>query len=312
MSLANVATFGVKEPFMEPANAFLTSHRQQFKDFIDNICSIPTSTSPLQAHIHPNYSTPIAIIGRMHPPAREGFPSLPYLIDHARSFADLTELWLENTKSVSGSLESDGSSDLGRFHRVCVGLKNRSVDVLAKAEKAEKPNLGLESKWERLVDELARDVGVSLADSPMPIRSMNHIYPSLPPPGSSDGPTNRPAGPRTNTAVSASSAVSQYSNSVSTFEEQYSGAERGVGSIDIQGSAGSAQDPDVDDEGAHWSNPSYMKSEEAMATALPSVDGHGPHSNLTIRGRPRPSTSSKEKDDEKRGFLSKFGKKHKG
>ncbi|MBE7181878.1 MAG: hypothetical protein INR71_11850, partial [Terriglobus roseus] len=207
MSLANVATFGIKEPFMEPANAFLTSNRQQFKDFIDNICSIPTTTSAQQVQIHPNYSTPIAIIGRMPLPAREGFPSLPYLVDHARNFADLVELWLEHTKSVASSLQSEGSGDLGRFHTLCVGLRKRTRDVLSRAEKAERPNRGLEPKWEHLVDELARDLNVSLANSPQTMRDhIGQIYAAAP--GSSHGQRGGANTNFTGTGASMSSSAS--------------------------------------------------------------------------------------------------------
>lgn len=295
---------------MEPANAFLTSHRQQFKDFIDNICSIPTSTSPLQMHIHPNYSTPIAIIGRMPLPAREGFPSLPYLIDHARSFANLVDLWLENTKSLAGSLSSEGSGDIGKFHELCVALKDRTSDVVAKAERAERPNHSFEPKWEQLVDELARDVGVSsLVNSPMASRDgVGHVYAAVP--GSSHGPRDRATSERVGTGASMSSSTSQYAASVSTFEEQHGSIGRGMGSLDINEQR---SDHEYEDEGVSW-NMAYMKSEEAMATALPSI-GEQQHydeynGKLTIRGKDR-LKGLKDKDEDKKSFSFKFGKKNK-
>ncbi|KAF2095673.1 Rho GTPase activation protein, partial [Rhizodiscina lignyota] len=155
MALANVSTFGIKEPWMEPANSFLQSHRQQFKDFVDNICSIPSSTATAITAIQPSYSTPLAILQRLPPGSREGFPSLPYLIDHARSFAELVELWLENTKNITSTMQgSEGNGDLLRFHNICAALRKRTQDVLARAERAERPGSALEAKWEAVVDEL--------------------------------------------------------------------------------------------------------------------------------------------------------------
>lgn len=42
--LANMTTFGSKEPWMEPMNKFLTKNRAEFKEFIDSICAIPAET----------------------------------------------------------------------------------------------------------------------------------------------------------------------------------------------------------------------------------------------------------------------------
>src|ERR1700712_4703616 len=92
--LANMSTFGAKEHWMEPMNTFLTSHRAEFKTFLDVICSVPSSSLPVI--IPPSYSTPLTILSRLPPTSREGFPSLPYLIDHAKSFASLVNLWLEH------------------------------------------------------------------------------------------------------------------------------------------------------------------------------------------------------------------------
>ena len=82
-ALANLSTFGQKEEWMEPMNRFLGSHRSAVKDYIDAICSIPSERNTIA--LAASYSTPITILARLPPTSREGFPSLPYLID-VRSF----------------------------------------------------------------------------------------------------------------------------------------------------------------------------------------------------------------------------------
>ncbi|KAJ4299192.1 GTPase activating factor [Kalmusia sp. IMI 367209] len=150
--LANMTSFGTKEAWMEPMNSFLTSHRQEFKTYLDNICSISSMTSPAPP-IPPSYSTPLAILQRLPPTSREGFPSLPYLVDHARNFAALVDLWLENTRSTAPNIEkTDG--DLLRFHQICVALKERTSECLNRAERAERPSSSLSVKWEELVEQL--------------------------------------------------------------------------------------------------------------------------------------------------------------
>ncbi|KAK7526022.1 uncharacterized protein IWZ02DRAFT_206224 [Phyllosticta citriasiana] len=150
--LANMSTLGAKEHWMEPMNAFLNNHRQEFKDFIDNICAISPNTS-LQTPIPPSYSTPLAILQRLPPTSREGFPSLPYLIDHARNFAELVQLWLDHAGDLAENLaQEDG--DLGKFHNICVTLNARTRDCLERAERAERPSSNLSVKWEELVEQL--------------------------------------------------------------------------------------------------------------------------------------------------------------
>lgn len=137
---------------MEPMNAFLNNHRQEFKDFIDSICAISPTTS-LQTPIPPSYSTPLAILQRLPPTSREGFPSLPYLIDHARNFAELVQLWLDHAGDLAENLaQEDG--DLGKFHNICVTLNARTRDCLERAERAERPSSNLSVKWEELVEQL--------------------------------------------------------------------------------------------------------------------------------------------------------------
>lgn len=130
-ALANLSSFGKKESWMEYMNRFLGHHRQSFKNFIDQLCSVPSDRNPIT--IPASYSTPVMILGRLSPKGREGFPSLPYLIDHQRNYAALVKLWLEiHHASAPGTHVFEG--ELGEFHSLCVGLQRRSDDCMAQVE----------------------------------------------------------------------------------------------------------------------------------------------------------------------------------
>ncbi|KAK4539642.1 hypothetical protein LTR36_010468 [Oleoguttula mirabilis] len=185
-TLANMASFGTKETWMEPMNAFLTQHREGFKGFINDVCYVPTplsnanytnsaASSPTYQHgfvsaeTHLSYTTPMTIMQRLPPTSREGFPSLPYLIDQAKAYADLVQLWLEITSHTAHSdmsatvtrrlsdvlhaiQASDG--DLSAFHAICGNLSRRTQECLNRAERAERPTSALSFRWEELIDQL--------------------------------------------------------------------------------------------------------------------------------------------------------------
>ncbi|KAJ5082851.1 hypothetical protein N7532_011894 [Penicillium argentinense] len=153
--LANMTTFGNKEPWMEPMNKFLVGNRSDFKQFVDHICSIyADQPAPVPT---PSYTTPVQILGRLPPTSREGFPSLPFLIDHARSYANLIRVWLEVVPERMAELEEVDAS-LAKFHQLAHRLRERTEECLDKAEQAERPNGTLEVKWEELVDSMERAV----------------------------------------------------------------------------------------------------------------------------------------------------------
>ncbi|KAI2627422.1 Rho GTPase activation protein [Hypomontagnella submonticulosa] len=131
-ALANLSTFGKKESWMEPMNKFLGIHRQPFKDYIDQMCSIPTERNLIT--VPASYSTPITILGRLSPISREGFPSLPYLIDHPRNYAALVKLWLETSHKSTATDPSDFDAELAEFHAICLDLQKRSDECLARVE----------------------------------------------------------------------------------------------------------------------------------------------------------------------------------
>lgn len=186
-TLANMASFGTKEHWMEPMNAFLGQHRESFKTFIDDVCYVPTPLSPSTAsptsptsptqnfdgapvETHLSYTTPMTIMHRLPPTSREGFPSLPYLIDQARNFAELVQMWLETTSQYSEQheistggrsrtnllAEIQSSPDLRSFHDVCSLLHARTQECLSRAERAERPNSALSFRWDELIDQLEK------------------------------------------------------------------------------------------------------------------------------------------------------------
>lgn len=137
--LANMATFGSKETWMEPMNKYLVVHRQEFREFIDSICSVSSE----QQHTHsqqtssPSYATPITILSRLPPTHREGIPSLPYLIDEARNYASLVNLWLDCAPDMKEIQKAGG--DVLRFHEMCIRLRQRTKECVAKAEQQARP-----------------------------------------------------------------------------------------------------------------------------------------------------------------------------
>lgn len=173
---------------MEPMNQFLTQNRESFKGFVDDVCYVPTpllsssfshsdSSSPTSiggvasAETHLSYTTPMTIMHRLPPTSREGFPSLPYLIDQARCFAELVQLWLETTSQTSEQHEISATGkpqmslmqaihtsegDLKAFHDVCSTLHARTQECLSRAERAERPNSALSFRWDELIDQLER------------------------------------------------------------------------------------------------------------------------------------------------------------
>lgn len=159
---------------MEPMNAFLSAHRDSFKAFIDDMCTLPASgdhakpTSSSSSHKPTSYSTPLAIKKRLPLTSREGFPSLPYLIDQAREFAGLIELWLhgtagkDGTESIAMAIGSDDGALLS-FHTLCSQLSARTQDCLSRAERAERPSSSLSFRWDQLIDQLQHSAALGLS-----------------------------------------------------------------------------------------------------------------------------------------------------
>ena len=153
---------------MEPMNAFLNSHRQEFKTFVDEICAI--SAEHRTSTIPPSYATPITILGRLPGTSREGFPSLPYLIDQARECAGLIDVWLDARKEVDPNVPV--SEEMRMFDELCEQSREKSKHCLHRAEQAERPSGTLEPKWEELVEQMERKARlrspVGLSSPPTP------------------------------------------------------------------------------------------------------------------------------------------------
>ena len=132
---------------MEPMNQFLHSHRQEFREFVDAICTINPDRAG--STIPPSYATPITILGRLPATNCEGFPSLPYLIDQARECACLVTLWLEARNDIESSTSL--SDDLRRFNLLCEHIYQTSKDRLSLAENSDRQNKPGEPKWRELV-----------------------------------------------------------------------------------------------------------------------------------------------------------------
>ena len=211
---------------MEPMNTFLTQNRESFKTFIDDICYVPTPLSAstyqgsvgsssyppgvVTAEAHLSYTTPKTIMQRLPPTSREGFPSLPYLIDQARAFAELVQLWLEATTAMSRASETTPSAksraeviaaikasegDLMAFHDICTTLHKRTQECLSRAERAERPHSAISFKWEELIDQLQpMDNNENGDEMPTPqTSSMNILAEGLVSDSSGKAPTMQPA-----------------------------------------------------------------------------------------------------------------------
>jgi hypothetical protein len=164
---------------MEPMNSFISTHRNEFRAFLDTVCAVSSTSIPV--NIPPSYSTPLAILSRLPPTSREGFPSLPYLIDHAKSFATLVNLWLEHCSNV----EVEG--ELGKFHQLCLSLRRRTEECLVRAERAERPKSGNSFVWEEVIEQIESSSSVpTLADNASQ-RSSSITVPSLHQRGESTG-----------------------------------------------------------------------------------------------------------------------------
>ena len=133
-------------------NVFLTTHRQEFKSFVDEICDI--SSDRATSAIPPSYATPITILGRLPGTSREGFPSLPYLIDQARECACLVDVWLSAKYDIEGT--AGWSEELKRFDELCEMSRKKADRCLTRAEQAERPSGTLEPRWEELVEQMER------------------------------------------------------------------------------------------------------------------------------------------------------------
>lgn len=130
--LANLSTFGKREEWMEPMNRFLNAQRSRFRDYIDHVCDVPADRGVRT--LHASYSTPVTILSRLGPTAREGFPSLPFLIDQSRNYASLVKLWVDLKPKPTDPRKVAMEGDLLVFSNLCSTLQERADACLARHE----------------------------------------------------------------------------------------------------------------------------------------------------------------------------------
>lgn len=149
IGLANMQKFGSKEAWMEPMNRFLLTAMPEFKNFIDQICSVDASTT--DHHVNPQYVTPVQILERLPATSREGALSLPYLLDSSKLFSQVVNLWVNNCPP--NFVETGVDENVKTFHETCMSLHDRTKECLDTAEQAGRPEQDLQPKWERLLAE---------------------------------------------------------------------------------------------------------------------------------------------------------------
>lgn len=138
---------------MEPMNRFLTAATPEFRTFIDDICGISaTQETTTVGLMEPQYATPTQIKGRIPLSAREGLPSLPFLLDTSKLLSELTDLWTAHAPANLGD-EPGLDESVKAFHNICTNLQLRAKECLAGAEQAEKPESKFEPRWQQVLRE---------------------------------------------------------------------------------------------------------------------------------------------------------------
>ncbi|KAG5924218.1 hypothetical protein E4U42_004721 [Claviceps africana] len=184
--MSNMSTFGKREEWMEPMNRFLTAQRPVFRDYIDRVCGIPAERSGLKS-APAAYSTPITMLGRLGPTAKEGFLSLPYLIDQGRSLASLVRLWVDAGSEDIRQGQAD--SELLLFNDLCLGLQKRADACLALVERTRAAKAASSGVAEQLADSLEQATLIESLSIPYSFPAASHDSDCPPGSSGSDGET---------------------------------------------------------------------------------------------------------------------------
>ncbi|TGZ76730.1 hypothetical protein EX30DRAFT_312068 [Ascodesmis nigricans] len=160
--LANRTPFGVKEPWMSPANSFLSTHATSLCTYIDSITTISPTLETTLRPTPPSYATPTTIYNRLSPSSREGFPSLPGLIDQPRAFAALTKMWHRHTDTGAKHAWKKNVKDsaipiVEAFDTLCQHLHNKAEKCVLYAQDADSPS-AVPGKWDSAWEEVAEFV----------------------------------------------------------------------------------------------------------------------------------------------------------
>ncbi|KAK2589468.1 GTPase activating factor [Conoideocrella luteorostrata] len=184
--MSNMSTFGKREEWMEPMNRFLTSQRPVFRLYIDQVCGIPAERGGVKS-APASYSTPITMLGRLGPTAKEGFPSLPYLIDDARSLASLVRLWMDAGPDDARKGHVDG--ELLIFNELCTGLQKRADACLAQVQRTRAAKAASQGIAEQLAESLEQATLIESLSVPYSLPSIANEGDRPPGSSGSDGET---------------------------------------------------------------------------------------------------------------------------
>ena len=131
-------------------NVFLNTHRQEFKEFVESICSVSPERGPEDAP-PASYGAPSALRNRLPPTSAECLASLPYLLDQSRELAALVATWIEavpppsspHSSSASAEQDHNDTSEANEaigpavaFDRICRSLRAQTRTVLLQADQA--------------------------------------------------------------------------------------------------------------------------------------------------------------------------------
>ncbi|GAA5833590.1 hypothetical protein JCM9279_001570 [Rhodotorula babjevae] len=113
--LANFSSFGQKEPWMLPMNAFVQDNTAALVDFIEHVSTPAPSTAYRQEWTSPNaaaYLAPTRLRSSLPPLGKEGVPLLPHLIDLPRELG-LLATRIARLSADKGPLADLTSSSVG-------------------------------------------------------------------------------------------------------------------------------------------------------------------------------------------------------
>lgn len=263
---------------MEPMNRFLTAHRQGVKNFIDELCSLPTERGPNFA-LPASYSTPITILARLPQLSKEGFPSLPYLIDHPKNFAALVKLWLDSTSPDANGFQGD----LLEFHKLCIMLQQKTDECLQKATEHHEQFVEPLLHWEQMSSSLSGAAS-----------SMDHTY-NRATPSPSPSPTSAYSLPHQQEPLRSSTTLSNFMASSSSLNDP----RNAPGSADSDTASGKEREKEKQSfwESTFGKESKYQKPFES----------HGPGS-----GAASPPSRGPSRNGKQRSFLSGLRRKGKG
>ncbi|KAF3167837.1 hypothetical protein TWF106_009998 [Orbilia oligospora] len=217
--LANMSTFGVKEPWFENMNEFLVEHNGEFKKYIDSVSGSPPEVVT-SFQVPPSYATPITIQARLQQGSKEGFPSLPFLIDQPRAIGRLVQMWLkwhELQEAKGGSVNHPkvaGNEDVLKFHEICLHLKERMEKCVEVAENAERPSSSLSGSWEAAAEGVTGSLGVGSvweSGSKEPTIGAGYTISSVPTPAT-PGPKQRNPSPGGGSNYTRAVSATNYKN----------------------------------------------------------------------------------------------------